>query len=186
VPLLVRACGRTLILAFLVLVVAAALPFQPAPWPEVDVNWQAEHWGLPPEAGPTAEVLRRFQPLAEVAALIRCTSQEAGAFFFSRDPERLQERLAHRPAVLVTDPAGVIRCSIGGCSGRRPAGLVRNQDTFLAEVLGNLGANPQLLGAAGPGLRAIADPDRLCEELLKAAAASGKHRQETGPLVATA
>jgi hypothetical protein len=29
VPLLVRACGRTLILAFLVLVVAAALPFQP-------------------------------------------------------------------------------------------------------------------------------------------------------------
>lgn len=152
----------------------------------LDVNWQAEHWGLPPEAGPTAEVLRRFQPLAEAAALIRCTSQEAEAFFFSRDPERIQERLAHRRAVLVTDSAGVIRWSIGGHCGRIAAGLVQNPDIFLAEMLENLCANPQLLATAGRGIQAIADPDRLCEQLGKAAAASGERRQEARPLVAMA
>ena len=128
----------------------------------LDVNWQPEHWGLPPEALPTAEVLQRFQPLAEAAALIRCSSDEAEAFFFSRDPERIQDRLAHRPAVLVTDPARVIRWSIGGRCGRMAPGLVKNQDIFLAEMLENLCANPQLLGSAGPGIQAIADPDRLC------------------------
>ncbi len=152
----------------------------------LDVNWQAEHWGLPPEAGPTAEVLRRFQQLAEAAALIRCTSQEAEAFFFSRDPERIKERLAHRPAVLVTDPAGVIRWSIGGHCGRIAAGLVQNPDIFLAEMLENLCANPQLLATAGRGIQAIADPDRLCEQLRKAAAASGERHQEARPLVAMA
>lgn len=152
----------------------------------LDVNWQPEHWGLPPEALPTAEVLQRFQPLAEAAALIRCSSDEAEAFFFSRDPERIQDRLAHRPAVLVTDPAGVIRWSIGGRCGRMAPGLVKNQDIFLAEMLENLCVNPQLLGNAGPGIQAIADPDRLCEQLLKAAAASGESKQEARALVAVA
>ena len=152
----------------------------------LDVNWQPEHWGLPPAAVPTAEVLRRFQPLAEAAALIRCNSQEAEGFFSSRDPRRIQEQLAHRPAVLVTDPGGVIRWSIGGHCGRIGAGLVQNQDIFLAEMLENLCANPQLLAASGRGIQAVADPDRLCEQLLKAATASGESKQEAHALVAAA
>jgi hypothetical protein len=88
--------------------------------------------------------------------------------------------------VLVTDPGGVIRWSIGGHCGRIAAGLVQNQDIFLAEMLENLCANPQLLAAAGRGIQAVADPDRLCEQLLKAATASGESKQEARALVAAA
>lgn len=53
-------------------------------------------------------------------------------------------------------------------------------------MLENLCANPQLLGTAGRGIQAIADPDRLCEQLRKAASASGERRQEARPPAAAA
>ncbi len=138
----------------------------------LDVDWQPQSWGLPPETPPTDEVLRRLRPVAEVAHLIRCSTDEAEALFSSRDPSEIQRGLPQRPAVLVTDPAGVIRWSIGGRKGRLDPALGLYNDNFLAQMLANLCVNPQLLGAAGPGIDAIADPDKLAEQLIVAAAAS--------------
>ena len=55
--------------------------------------------------------------------------------------------------------------------------MLQDHDVFLARLLDNLCTNPQLLGSAGPGIDAIADPDNLAEQLLTAAAASSNPDQ---------
>jgi hypothetical protein len=138
----------------------------------LDVDWKPECWGLPPDAAPTSEVLRRFRPLAQAAQLIRCGVDEADFFFSSTDPVLIQEGLPNRPAVLVMDQAGGLQWSIGGRKGRMDPSLVEDHDTFLARLLDKLCSHPQLLGNAGPGIDAIADPDALAEQLLAAAVPS--------------
>jgi len=148
----------------------------------LELNWTPELWGLPAGAAPTPEILRRFRPLAEAAQLIRCSVEEAEAFFSSADPVAIQQHMAQRPALLITGPAGDLRWSIGGQKGRMDPGLVEDHDTFLARLLDKLCSHPQLLGSAGPGINAIADPDLLAEQLLSAAApaapSAGTHSPE--------
>ncbi|CAK6689832.1 hypothetical protein ICNINCKA_00686 [Synechococcus sp. CBW1107] len=136
----------------------------------LDVDWRPDRWGLAGNAAPTSEVLRRFRPLAQSAQFIRCGVDEAEAFFSSADPAMIQERLPQRPAVLITDRTGGLLWSIGGRKGRMAPMLVEDHDTFLVRLLDNLCSHPTLLGNAGPGIDAIADPDALAEQLLSAAA----------------
>ncbi len=143
----------------------------------LDVDWQPQRWHLPPQSPPTAEVLRRFQPLARAAHLIRCTGEEADTFFGSRDQVRVHETLTQRPAVLISDSAGTLNWCIGGRRGHLDPAMLQDHDVFLARLLDNLCTNPQLLGSAGPGIDAIADPDNLAEQLLTAAAASSNPDQ---------
>ena len=137
-----------------------------------DLDWQPQHWGLPPASPPSAEVLRRIRPLVEGAQLIRCTSAEADTLFGSRDPVRIHDMLPQRPAVLISSPAGGLDWCIGGRSGRLDPEMLQDHEVFLARLMDNLCTNPQLLGSAGPGIDAVADPDGLAEQLLSAAAAS--------------
>lgn len=136
----------------------------------LDVDWRPDRWGLPANAAPTPEVLRRFRPLAQSAQFIRCKVDEAKAFFSSADPAMIQERLPQRPAVLIRDRTGGLLWSVGGRTGRMTPALVEDHDAFLARLLDNLCSHPTLLGNAGPGIDAIADPDTLAEQLLSAAA----------------
>lgn len=137
-----------------------------------DLNWQPQRWGLPPESPPSAEVLRRLRALVEAAQLIRCTSEEADNVFGSSDPVQIHDMLPQRPAVLISGPAGGLDWCIGGRSGRLVPAMLQDHEVFLARLLDNLYANPQLLGSAGPGIDAVADPEGLAEQLLTAAVAS--------------
>jgi len=135
----------------------------------LDVTWQPQRWSLPEQSAPTAEVLRRFRPLSQAAQLIRCTREEAEAFFGSDDPVWIHETLAQRPAVLISGPAGGLDWCIGGRRGRLDPSMLQDHAVFLARLLDNLCTHPQLLGSAGPGIDAVADPDGLAEQLLNAA-----------------
>lgn len=146
----------------------------------LEVSWTSERWGLPASAAPTPEVLRRFRPLAEAAQLIRCDVDEAEAFFNTADPVLIQQRLPQLPAVLVTGPAGGLQWSIGGRKGSMNPGLVEDNDTFLVRLLDRLCSHPQLLGNAGPGIDAIADPDLLAEQFLLAAAPAAQRSSGQG------
>jgi sugar/nucleoside kinase (ribokinase family) len=139
-----------------------------------DVDWRPQRWGLPPESPPSAEVLRRIRPLVETAQLIHCSSAEADHLFGSRDPVQVHNRLPQRPSVLVSSPAGGLDWCIGGRSGRLVPAMLQNQEVFLARLLESLCTNPQLLGSAGLGIDAVADPDGLAEQLLAAARASAR------------
>lgn len=136
------------------------------------VDWTPESWGLSPGDPPTAEVLRRFRRLSQAAQLICCDAEEAQAFLGSDDPAAIQETLPQRPAVLISEPGGVLRWSIGGRQGRMAPHMMGDSDIFLAALLERLVRHPQLLGTAGPGIDAVADPDGLAEQLLAAATAS--------------
>lgn len=136
-----------------------------------DVDWQPQRWRLPPQSLPTAEVLRRVRPLTRAAQLIRCSSEEGEAFFGSSDPVRVHDTLPQKPAVLISDAAGGLHWCIGGRSGRLDPSMLQNHEAFLARLLENLATSPQLLGGAGPGIDAVADPENLAVQLLTAAAA---------------
>ncbi|WP_323269620.1 fructokinase [Synechococcus sp. CCY9201] len=138
----------------------------------LNVDWQPQLWGLPPHSPPSSEVLRRVQPLIWAAQLIHCTGEEAEMFFGTTDPVRLHNGLPQRPAVLIMDSAGDLQWCIGGLRGRLDFSMLQDHEVFLARLLDNLSTNPQLLGHAGPGVDAVADPDGLAEQLLTAAAAS--------------
>jgi hypothetical protein len=137
-----------------------------------DVDWQPQRWRLPPQSPPSAEVLRRIRPLARAAQLIRCTREEAEAFFGSTDPVRVHDTLPQRPAVLISDAGGGLHWCIGGRCGRMDPSMLRDHEVFLTQLLDNLSANPQLLGSAGPGIDAVANQEGLTEQLLTAAVAS--------------
>lgn len=47
--------------------------------------------------------------------------------------------------------------------------MLNEQKRFLRALLENLADNPELLGNAGPGSDAVADPDRLTDALLAVA-----------------
>lgn len=139
----------------------------------LDLDWQPQRWGLPPQAPPSAEVLRRVQPLAWSAQLIRCSREEAEAFFGSADPVRVHrhDSLPQRPAVLIRADSGALDWCIGGRLGSLEASMLQDHDLFLTRLLDNLSSHPELLGNAGPGLDAVADPDGMAEQLLSAALA---------------
>lgn len=136
------------------------------------LDWQPRKWGLADDSPPTAEVMRRFRPLAQAAQLIRCTTAEAESFFASDDPGTIHRQMPQKPAVLVRQRDGALAWCIGGRQGRIARELLQGESGFLAHLLENLCAHPELLGHAGPGIDAIADPDGLAEQLLNAAAAA--------------
>jgi hypothetical protein len=136
----------------------------------LELNWQPQHWGLAPEAPPTAEVLRRFRTLAEAAALISASTTEAAWFFQSSDPVSIHGALSQRPAVLITDSTGTLHWCLGGRSGRLES--IQHPDVFLRRLLEGLSRHPELLGHAGPGVDAVARPDPLADLLRQAADSS--------------
>ncbi len=138
----------------------------------LNVDWQPQRWGLPPNSPPSAEVLRRVLPLAQAAQLIRCTSEEAEDFFESTDPVQVHHTFPQQPAVLISNSAGGLSWCIGGRRGRMDPLMVCDHQAFLAQLLEDLSTHPQLLGSAGPGVDAIADPNSLAEQLLTAGVAS--------------
>jgi sugar/nucleoside kinase (ribokinase family) len=136
------------------------------------VDWQPRQWGLPDDAPPTAEVMRRFRPLAQAAQLIRCSADEAESFFASDDPGTIHRQMPQKPAVLIRQRDGALAWCISGRQGHLARELLQGESGFLAHLLDNLCAHPALLGNAGPGIDAIADPDGLAQQLLNAAAAA--------------
>lgn len=145
----------------------------------LDLDWQPERWHLPPQSPPSAEVLRRIQPLAWAAQLIHCSSEEAESFFASTDPAQVHrhDTLPQRPAVLISTAAGGLDWCIGGRRGSLNASMLQDHGVFLTRLLENLATSPQLLGNAAPGLDAVADADGLTEQLLKAAMTSANPAQ---------
>ncbi len=137
----------------------------------LDVGWQPKHWGLAPGSPPTTGVLRRFRTLAEAAALLSCTDQEAEWFFHETDPVRIHETLPQRPAVLISDGIEPMRWCIGGHSGH--VETIANRHAFLEHLLNGLSRHPELLGGAAPGRDAVADPHSLAELLRSAAEQKG-------------
>jgi len=137
----------------------------------LDVAWQPDAWGLEPGSKPTPEVLRDFHPLAQEAALIRCTQDEADEFFSSHDPLEIHRSLSQRPGVVITGIDGSVRWCIGGRMGTIETGMNNEQASFFSALIKSFAEKPELLGNAGegPGTDAVADPDGLTDALLSAA-----------------
>jgi sugar/nucleoside kinase (ribokinase family) len=133
----------------------------------LDLNWQPQQWGLGAESPPTAEVLRRFHTLAEAAALISASDQEAAWFFQSSDPVAIHRAFSQKPAVLVCDSSGSLRWCLGGRSGQLED--IHHPDAFLRRLIEDLNRQPELLGHAGPGTDAVAEPEALTQLLRQAA-----------------
>ena len=62
-----------------------------------------------------------IQPLLEQAALIKLAREEALWFFNSDDPGTIQQALAKRPDIVVTDGASPVRWQVGDESGQQAA-----------------------------------------------------------------
>jgi hypothetical protein len=137
----------------------------------LDVAWQPMSWGLEPGSKPTPEVLRDFHPLAQEAALIRCTPDEADEFFSSHDPLAIHRSLSQRPGVVITGSDGSVRWCIGGRMGTTETRMHHEQASFFSALIKSFAEKPELLGNAGegPGTDAVADPDGLTDALLSAA-----------------
>lgn len=145
----------------------------------LDLQWRPRFWGLEPGTPPTQEVLRRCRPLLEVASLIRCDREEARWFFGSTDPAAIHASLPKRPAVFITDGTGPLQWCLGGRTGsvvpieeERALDRTGSSDAFMAGLLDGLCRNPDLLGGAAPGGRAVADPEEV-KRLLRFAVACG-------------
>jgi len=137
----------------------------------LDVAWQPKSWGLEQGSKPTPEVLRDFHPLAQEAALIRCTPDEADEFFSSHDPLEIHRSLSQSPGVVMTGIDGSVRWCIGGRMGTVETGIHHEQASFFSALIKSFAEKPELLGNAGegPGTDAVADPDGLTDALLSAA-----------------
>jgi hypothetical protein len=136
----------------------------------LDVAWQPNSWGLEPGSKPTPEVLRRFLPLAQEAALIHCTPEEADDFFSSHDPLAIHSSLSQRPGVAITGTDGSVRWCIGGRMGTMETQMHNDQESFFSALIESFAEKPSLLGNAGegPGTDAVADSDGLTDALLSA------------------
>jgi sugar/nucleoside kinase (ribokinase family) len=134
----------------------------------LNLNWQPQPWGLEAGSPPTPEVLRRFHTLAEAAALISASDQEAAWFFQSSDPVSIHCAFSQKPAVLVYDSSGNLRWCLGGRSGQLED--IHHPDAFLRRLIEDLNHQPGLLGHAGPGTDAVAEPEALTQLLRQAAA----------------
>jgi sugar/nucleoside kinase (ribokinase family) len=133
----------------------------------LDLNWQPRQWGLGAGSPPTPEVLRRFRTLAEAAALISASDQEAAWFFQTSDPVSIHSAFSQKPAVLVCDSSGSLRWCLGGRSGQLQA--IHHPDAFLRRLIEGLNRQPELLGHSGPGTDAVAQPEQLSNLLRQAA-----------------
>ncbi len=143
----------------------------------LEIDWRPGFWGLPADASPSSEVLRRFQPLAQKATLIRCSTQEALGFFGTEDPAAIHRALAQRPAVLVTDPDGTVRWCLGGRAGTlppaeadAPSHPLGVEEAFTAALLDGLCRRPELIEAPAPGGGGVAGAGPI-EDLLRFASA---------------
>jgi fructokinase len=89
----------------------------------LDLNWRPTFWDATadPGAGPPVAVKRAIQPLLDQAALIKLAREEALWFFNSDDPGTIQQALAQRPDVVVTDGASQVRWQLGDESGQQVA-----------------------------------------------------------------
>ena len=136
----------------------------------LDVAWQPSSWGLEPGSKPTAEVLRRFHPLAQEASLIRCTQEEANEFFSSYDTLAIHCSLAQRPGVVITGIDGSVRWCMGGKMGTMDMRTLDDQGCFFSALIKIFAEKPELLGNAGegPGTNAVADLDALTDAMLSA------------------
>ncbi|WP_216904456.1 fructokinase [Synechococcus sp. CCY 9618] len=137
----------------------------------LDVAWQPHSWGLEPGSQPPPEVLRRFLPLAQEAALIHCTPEEADDFFSSHDPLAIHSSLSQRPGVAITGTDGSVRWCLGGRMGTMETRMHDDQASFFSALIKSFAEHPELLGNAGegPGTDAAADPDGLTDALRSAA-----------------
>ncbi|MFO7629561.1 MAG: fructokinase [Prochlorococcaceae cyanobacterium] len=135
------------------------------------VAWQPNSWGLEPGSKPTPEVLRRFHPLAQEAALIHCTPEEADEFFSSHDPLAIHRSLSQLPGVAITGIDGSVRWCIGGRMGTMETRMHDGQASFFSALIESFAEQPEMLGNAGegPGTDAVADPDGLTDALFSAA-----------------
>ncbi|MEA5441586.1 PfkB family carbohydrate kinase [Cyanobium gracile] len=145
----------------------------------LEIDWCPGFWGLAPDAGPSAEVLRRFRPLAEKATLILASAEEAEGFFGSTDPTTIHGALAKRPAVLVTGREGTVRWCLGGRQGTlspveesAPSHPLGVREAFTAALLDGLCRRPELLEAPAPGGDGVTGPGPI-EDLLRFASACG-------------
>ena len=89
----------------------------------LDLNWRPTFWDATadPGAGPPVAVKRAIQPLLDQAALIKLAREEALWFFNSDDPGTIQQALAQRPDVVVTDGASPVRWQLGDELGQQLA-----------------------------------------------------------------
>jgi len=89
----------------------------------LDVNWRPTFWDATadPGAGPSVAAKTAIQPLLDQAALIKLAREEALWFFNSDDPGTIQQALAQRPDVVVTDGAAPVRWQLGDESGQQVA-----------------------------------------------------------------
>ena len=89
----------------------------------LDVNWRPTFWDATadPEAGPSSAAKAAIQPLLDQAALIKLAREEALWFFDTDDPGSIQQALAQRPDVVVTDGASPVRWQLGDESGQQAA-----------------------------------------------------------------
>ena len=89
----------------------------------LDVNWRPKFWDVTadPEAGPSSAAKAAIQPLLDQAALIKLAREEALWFFDTDDPGSIQQALAQRPDVVVTDGASPVRWQLGDESGQQAA-----------------------------------------------------------------
>ena len=141
----------------------------------LEIDWHPEFWGLASGEGPSAEVRRRFRPLAEKATLVRCSAAEAMGFFGSADPAAIHEALPRRPAVLLLDPDGRVNWCMGGRKGTLPADdrcAPIEPLAFTAAMLDGLCRRAELLEAPRPGCDGVAGPGPI-EDLLRFASACG-------------
>ncbi len=143
----------------------------------LEIGWRPGFWGLPAEASPSSEVLRRFRPLAEKSTLIRCSTKEALGFFGTEDPAAIHRALAQRPAVLVTNPDGTVHWCLGGRVGTLPPAEARApshplgvEEAFTAALLDGLCRRPELIEAPAPGGDGVAGPGPI-EDLIRFASA---------------
>ena len=89
----------------------------------LDVNWRPTFWDATadPEAGPSSAAKAAIQPLLDQAALIKLAREEALWLFDTDDPGSIQQALAQRPDVVVTDGSSPVRWQLGDESGQQAA-----------------------------------------------------------------
>ena len=110
----------------------------------LDINWRPTFWDstADPNSGPSESSKSIIKPLLDQVCLIKLSRQEALWFFNNDDPGAIQNTLAQRPDVVVTDGSSPVRWQFGSESGHqftfKPVSIVDTTgagDAFMAGIL---------------------------------------------------